>query len=124
MHRLSPVCAPANAGACASRRAHDERVCVPTSESVPSQVLLDFELGDMTGMDVLRHIKKQSPDSPVRIIMVSGNEPSSDERMEFQEVRSPLSQPRMRRRHQHGPLLLLTTNTVHARLRRPALKPS
>tara|TARA_B110001452_G_scaffold22321_1_gene17863 strand:+ start:321 stop:551 length:231 start_codon:yes stop_codon:yes gene_type:complete len=53
----------------------------------PTQVLLDWELGDMTGLDVLKHIKKRSPDTTARLIMVSGNEPSSEERAEFQEVR-------------------------------------
>ena len=71
--------------------------CMPTSAPPcpPTQVLLDWELGDMTGLEVLRHIKKQSPDTTTRLIMVSGNEPSSEERAEFQEVRlTHRTQPR------------------------------
>ena len=85
----------------------------------PTQVLLDWELGDMTGLDVLKHIKKRSPDTTARLIMVSGNEPSSEERAEFQEVR--LSHAGF---SSTGALLCLTTSMPRARLRRPAQRRS
>lgn len=76
----------------------------------------------MTGLDVLRHIKKQSPDSAARLIMVSGNEPSSEERAEFQEVRSAPIGCRM---IPHLPLApLLTITMFRARTSRLALKHS
>ena len=79
------------------------------------QVLIDWELGDMTGLEVLTRIKQACPDrrtpptwvsrvrcsrlthegadaqntpkTTARLIIVSGNDPSQEDRHAFEQVR-------------------------------------
>ena len=50
-------------------------------------VLLDWELGSMSGLDVLKHIQQRKNLSPAaRVIMLSGNDPSDNDRNTFLEA--------------------------------------
>lgn len=46
--------------------------CVKNLYKMPSLISLDYSLPDMSGLDVMRHVKKEAPDVPV--VIVSGQE--------------------------------------------------